>query len=175
MSNARNIASYGNIVGGLVGEIKMWPVSTSPLGYLLCNGQSVSTTTYANLFNVIGYTFGGSGGSFLLPNYTDTMPVGAGNLYALANTGGSNNAVVVSHSHGLNDQGHSHTTSLPAYWASGNSGGITFFSGSAAGSSGYNGVSSSQTTGITANTAGVSGLGANMPPYLGIYFIIRYL
>lgn len=38
-------------------------------GWLLCDGKSYPTTgTYANLFKAIGYTYGGSGGSFNVPN-----------------------------------------------------------------------------------------------------------
>lgn len=34
----------------------------------ICNGRSLSTTTYADLFARIGYTYGGSGGTFNLPD-----------------------------------------------------------------------------------------------------------
>lgn len=44
--------------------------STAPAGTLECDGSSVSRTTYAALFAVIGTTFGGSGNSFNLPDYT---------------------------------------------------------------------------------------------------------
>jgi microcystin-dependent protein len=39
-----------------------------PTGYLEADGSSLDTTTYADLFAVIGYTFGGSGSSFNLPD-----------------------------------------------------------------------------------------------------------
>lgn len=41
-----------------------------PDGYLLCNGQSISRTTYAALFSVIGTTYGSGDGSttFNLPD-----------------------------------------------------------------------------------------------------------
>ena len=32
----------------------MWPSTTIPSGYLLCNGNSYNTTTYAALFAVLG-------------------------------------------------------------------------------------------------------------------------
>lgn len=44
---------------------------TNDLGWLLLNGASLSTTTYATLFAKYGYTFGGSGASFSLPDFTD--------------------------------------------------------------------------------------------------------
>lgn len=34
----------------------------------ICNGRGMSTTTYAELFSRIGYTFGGAGGTFNLPD-----------------------------------------------------------------------------------------------------------
>ena len=45
--------------------------SIPPGGWLLCNGASISVTTYANLFAVIGYRFGGSGSTCKVPNITD--------------------------------------------------------------------------------------------------------
>ncbi len=46
--------------------------SSTPSGYLYCNGSAVSRTTYANLFNAIGTTYGNGDGSttFNLPNYS---------------------------------------------------------------------------------------------------------
>lgn len=42
---------------------------TVPDGWLLCNGASLAKASYPNLFNAIGYTWGGSGNTFYLPNY----------------------------------------------------------------------------------------------------------
>jgi len=39
-----------------------------PEGWLLCNGAPKSTTEYKQLYDVIGYTWGGSGSSFNLPD-----------------------------------------------------------------------------------------------------------
>ena len=50
------------------GSIMDFAGATSPVGWLLCQGQSLSTTTYANLFAAIGYLYGGSGGSFNVPD-----------------------------------------------------------------------------------------------------------
>ena len=49
------------------GTVIMYAASTPPTGFLECNGASISTTTYATLFAIIGYTFGGSGGNFSVP------------------------------------------------------------------------------------------------------------
>ena len=44
-------------------------VATAPAGWLACDGQSLSTTTYAALFQAIGYSWGGSGANFNVPNF----------------------------------------------------------------------------------------------------------
>jgi microcystin-dependent protein len=59
-----------------VGAITQFAGSTAPDGYLLCTGQSISTTTFASLFAVIGYTYGGSGSNFTIPNLQGRIPVG---------------------------------------------------------------------------------------------------
>lgn len=52
-----------------IGTITSYGGSTPPPGWLLCDGSSQSTTgTYAALYAVIGYTYGGSGGTFSLPD-----------------------------------------------------------------------------------------------------------
>ena len=45
--------------------------STAPVGYVLCDGASYNRFTYAELFNIIGYTYGGSGDNFNVPDYRD--------------------------------------------------------------------------------------------------------
>jgi microcystin-dependent protein len=42
--------------------------STAPFGYLVCAGQSVLVADYGGLHGIIGYTYGGSGASFNLPD-----------------------------------------------------------------------------------------------------------
>ena len=58
------------------GMIVLHAGTTAPTGWLLCNGFSYSTTTYAALFSVIGYDFGGSAGTFTVPNLKGRVPVG---------------------------------------------------------------------------------------------------
>ena len=65
------------------GTIIPFAGSSIPAGYLLCNGAAVSRTTYANLFKVIGTTWGAGDGSttFKLPDARGRFPEGAnGNL-----------------------------------------------------------------------------------------------
>jgi|GEM_PF-6193978 len=61
-----------------VGSMTMFAGGTAPAGWLLCNGAAVSTATYPDLFAVIGYTYGGSGGTFFLPDMQGAVPRGAG-------------------------------------------------------------------------------------------------
>lgn len=51
-----------------VGDLKMSAVTVDHLGWLYCDGRSLSTSDFLFLFNAIGYQFGGSGSNFNLPN-----------------------------------------------------------------------------------------------------------
>lgn len=74
----------------------MWHSNVGiPAGYLLCNGQAISRSTYANLFSVIGTAYGAGDGSttFNIPNASmrllhDSMPV-VGNGKSLTMIDGS--------------------------------------------------------------------------------------
>ena len=50
------------------GDTKMSFVNTDHLGWLKCDGRQMDKTADNLLFQVIGYTFGGSGNTFNLPN-----------------------------------------------------------------------------------------------------------
>lgn len=56
----------------------IWFTNTAPAGTLLCQGQAVSRTTYAALWNLLGVTYGAGDGSttFNLPDFRGRMPVG---------------------------------------------------------------------------------------------------
>lgn len=58
------------------GSIVQFGGPVAPAGFALCDGSSLSTTTEASLFAVIGYTYGGSGGSFNVPNCKGRVAVG---------------------------------------------------------------------------------------------------
>lgn len=78
-----------------IGSILIWPKrDTIPASWLPCEGQALSATTYADLFAAIGYTYGGSEGTFLLPDMRGRSPihtgqVGSGQTYVEANEYGS--------------------------------------------------------------------------------------
>lgn len=61
-----------------IGSVLPYPSSTVPDNWLLCDGRAVSRTTYSQLFNIIGTTFGVGDGSttFNLPNMKGKIPVG---------------------------------------------------------------------------------------------------
>jgi microcystin-dependent protein len=80
-----------------VGTIKPWGKTTAPSGYLLCDGTAVSRTTYAELYVVLGDTYGAGNGSttFNVPQLQGKTPQGYdGNTYNLAATGGANTVTV---------------------------------------------------------------------------------
>lgn len=66
-------------ISSITGKIEWFAFNTAPDGYLVCNGASVSRTTYADLFAVIGTTFGEGDGSttFTLPNLIDKFVQGS--------------------------------------------------------------------------------------------------
>ena len=89
------------------------------------------------------------------------------NFDTLGETGGSKDAIVVSHNHGITDSGHTHTQD-------GNIGG--HFSYSAGGGTAGVGFPyqanvnvTTSVTGISINSAGVSGANKNLQPYITVY------
>jgi microcystin-dependent protein len=171
------VSSAPNYVptGGMV----MWGTASAPTGYLLCNGAAVSRSTYSALFAIIGTAFGSGDGSttFNLPDFRDRFPVGAGTTYSANSTGGSKDAIVVSHTHtatsSVSDPGHQHTVEVRG----GASGGPFVYPRHDTYIDEANNVTRTATTGITVSTSvsttGSSGTNANLPPYLGVYFIIK--
>lgn len=80
MTPARTREAMQTFVGGdLTGMIFAFAGNTIPSGYLACNGAAISRTTYADLFAVIGTTYGSGDGSttFNLPNLTDKFIQGS--------------------------------------------------------------------------------------------------
>ena len=71
---------YLNVVQGIpVGVVQAYAGNTLPNGWLLCDGSAVSRTDYANLYAVIGDTYGAGDGSttFNLPNLVDKFVEGS--------------------------------------------------------------------------------------------------
>ena len=92
MANLQDITNRSE-----VGTIKPWGKATAPSGYILCDGSAVSRTTYAELYVVLGDTYGAGNGSttFNVPQLQGKTPQGYdGNTYNLAATGGANTVTV---------------------------------------------------------------------------------
>jgi len=163
-SSYNTIQTYDNIYGiiGVAptsqasvpsGLIAIWSgaVGAIPSGWYLCNGQNGT------------------------PDLRDSFVIGAGNSYAVGATGGSKDAIVVSHTHTatststVTDPGHSHSGGVASYTNPANTGG-----GSASGGAVNTGIASTGITVATSTTnatAGVSGTNANLPPYYALAFI----
>lgn len=71
------------------GTVLSFAGKTAPTNYLLCNGQAVSRTAYADLFKVIGTTYGAGDGSstFNLPNLVDRFVEGGSTSGATKSAG----------------------------------------------------------------------------------------
>ena len=136
-----------------VGGIIMWSgaIVSIPTGWALCNGSNGT------------------------PDLRDRFVVGAGNAYSPGNSGGSPDAVVVSHNHEITEpnggQGHLHS-----YNSGINFGDPLRLQGNDLNTPRYGGDTRNTnyvTTGISINSTGSSGTNANLPPYFALAYIIR--
>ena len=142
------------------GGIFLWSgsIGSIPAGYVLCNGSNGT------------------------PDLRNRFIVGAGSTYAVDATGGSANAIVVSHTHTatststVTDPQHNHGVPTNSVTGPGNNGGGRFIGGD---SGGGNVTTTSVSTGITVgttttvNSAGNSGTNANLPPYYALCYIMK--
>jgi hypothetical protein len=144
-----NTPTWGNAF--VAGMIMLWSGSSAsiPSGWLLCDGSNST------------------------PDLRNRFVVGAGSTYAVNATGGSADAIVVSHTHTatVTDPGHAHNISV-------NAGGGSSFAFDAATNFIANTTaffSLSQTTGISVSnsTTGSSGTNANLPPYYALCYIMK--
>ena len=58
------------------GSLTPFAGSSAPTGWLLCDGSSKLVADYPNLYGVIGYTYGGAGANFSLPDMRGRAPFG---------------------------------------------------------------------------------------------------
>ena len=151
------------------GSLIAYAGSTAPGGWLLCYGQSISTSTYVDLYNIIGYTYGGSGGSFNVPDMRGRIPLPLDNL-----GGTSANRITDSGADSLNGTGGSETHTLTEselaahnHSLSGVNGG--YYGGFGHGSGDGGGSGGSYYT----DNAGSGNAHANVQPFIGLSYIIK--
>ena len=189
-------ARYGGVPPG---SITSYAGNTVPSGWLLCDGSTLNKNDYPELFSAIGYIYGGSGESFMIPSLVGRMSLGKSESHPMAETGGSETvtlttAQIPGHSHnGTTNSGGSHVHSIQLYGDDKN-GSVTgncmigssrrypytYPSGTAGTVYGALGTVSNGTTesGNHTHDVSVSGGGSgqphnNMPPYLSLNMIIK--
>jgi hypothetical protein len=140
------------------GGIIMWSgsIASIPSGWLLCNGSNGT------------------------PDLRNRFVVGAGSTYSVNGTGGSADAIVVSHTHTatVTDPGHLHTTAFgysDNHDYFGNNVSSFTVNGQGVTQNPYNYNSQSASTGISVSnsTTGSSGTNANLPPYYALAYIMK--
>ena len=136
------------------GGIIIWSgsVASVPSGWYLCNGSNGT------------------------PDLRDRFVVGAGSTYAVAATGGSANAIVVSHTHtATTDTAAAHTHAVPtnSVTGPGNNGGGRFVNGDNAGGNVNTTSGGAHSHSVTVSTEGSSGNNANLPPYYALAYIMK--
>lgn len=108
-----------------VGEIRMFAGSFAPVGWALCQGQTLPINGNEALYSLLGTTYGGDGKStFGLPDFRSRIPVSqgtaaSGTTYTLGNNGGTETVTLQptqmpSHTHTLMAANVSATSTTPA-------------------------------------------------------------
>lgn len=73
-----------------IGEIRMFGGTFAPQGWALCDGRSLSISSYETLYTLIGTTYGGDGvNNFNLPDLRGRMPVHQGSGFVLGQMAGT--------------------------------------------------------------------------------------
>jgi microcystin-dependent protein len=176
-----------------VGDTKLSAVNSDHLGWLLCDGRLVNVEEFYFLFDVIGYSFGGSNTQFRLPNGAGRVAgaIGTGQALTFRGLGDSVGeethqltvSELASHTHTVTDPGHVHTqTTVNDDFnnsAVGSNGGYPNFTKPSyppydgAGSKTWTGTINSNTTGVTIANEGSNVAHNNMQPtlFVGNMFI----
>jgi microcystin-dependent protein len=163
-----------NLTGSPAGIIAPFAGTSAPSGWLACQGQAISRSTYASLFTAIGTTWGSGDGSttFNLPDLRGMFLRGTGTNATGSSSGAVGPSVgayaadtYLNHNHTATDSGHTH--SVGAFASPGLSpGGTTYQTGSGTTSSGTGYASITVATSTTGGTE-------TKPKNYGILYIIK--
>lgn len=141
------------------GTIIAYGGATLPSGYLECDGTSYSTGTHPALFSAIGYTWGGSGANFNVPDLRGRVPIGVGTGPGLTTRNLGTNYGAETVTLGIGEiPSHTHTIS----------GGVL-----GAGTGVQAGASMGFSAGTPTGSAGAGGAHANVQPSAGVRWIIK--
>ena len=176
-------ANLTGIEGIPTATIVPWSSASVPSGFLECDGTAVSRTTYADLFAIVGTTYGAGDGSstFNVPDLQDNVPIGKSGTKSLASTGGANTvAVTASGNVGGSTANaslstgqlasHSHTQGGNTFGRNApNSAGPSINASSTGGTGSGQGHSHNMSATFSGNTANPSVL----QPYLTIIYVIK--
>jgi microcystin-dependent protein len=141
---------------------------TVPSGWLLCDGSVYTVAAYPTLGGLLANTYGGSTGTFGVPDLRGYFVRGSGTNSdgtASGAFGTKQVSALKSHTHGITDPGHSHTTDS---WRT--SSGATTFAGGAGGNMGLSSGTGSSTTGITIDAFGGT---ENRPANIAMVYCIK--
>jgi microcystin-dependent protein len=108
-------APAGYVLDAPVGAMFSWPGGSPPQTWAWADGSGYSKTTYPELFNILGYTFGGAGDLFALPDCRSRMVVAAGagaglSARAAGATGGAETVALTAATTGAHAHGFSAST-----------------------------------------------------------------
>jgi len=161
-----------------VAEIRIFTGNFAPVGWAQCNGQLMPISQNTALFSLLGTTYGGDGKSnFAIPNLQGCAPMQAGqgpglSLRDLGETGGEQTVTLLqtempAHSHSAQgSSGSDQTSPTNNAWASGAKlGGGNLYAPK-------NPPSDVQMNPFGTSIAGGNLPHNNMPPFLGLTFII---
>ena len=192
------VFGISKVADSQIGMVVMFAGATPPPNWKMCDGTVYDNSDIPLLAPILNNAFGGVVGlTNAVPDLRQVFPIGAGTVgsvaLALGQTGGEATHTLVtaetpSHTHALTDPQHSHTINDPGHWhevatniygASSGTDHLETFSGSGGTTStewAATGITATDnaSTGITMGNTGGDGAHNNMPPYLGINFIIKF-
>jgi microcystin-dependent protein len=157
-----------------IGNIRLVGFNFAPVGWALCQGQSLAISSNSALFSLLGTTFGGDGqNTFNLPDLRGRVAVGQGqgpglSTYAQGEAGGAETVVLNANQSPM----HTHTMMAAADVTAPNPGPTVVLGTPAAAVRIYGANSPAPLASGSIGQFGSSGAHENRQPYLGLNYII---